>query len=343
MRPRVLRRVLLAAVGVIAVIGLLATGVVAALLGSSGSNQAIALPCLPTLDPINGGGTSPIGPEELDQEQVAIATEIIRIGKERGLPPRAWQVALQAGMTESKLRNLNYGDRDSLGIFQMRPSTGWGTPEQVTNVTYQVHAFYGGPDHPPGNPGLLDVPGWEQMRPGDAAQKVERSAFPDRYHAWEALAVSLIGQLGGVENPGGCTPSPGLPGDVPPPTEAAGTAIAFALAQIGKPYVWGATGPNSFDCSGLMLRAYEAAGIQLPRVSRQQVNAGAKLPIENALPGDMLFWARDRNDLRTVHHVAMYLGGGQIVEAQQTGVPVHTRAIRFTERGLLPFAVRPGV
>lgn len=338
-----MKRVVLGLVSLIAVAGLLATGVVVGLLGGSGSNQALALPCLPTLEPSNGTGSSPVGPEELDDEQVTVAAAIIKIGQQRQLPPRAWQVALQAGMTESRLRNLTYGDRDSLGIFQMRPSTGWGDPTQLQDVTYQIHAFYGGGDFPPGNPGLLDVPDWEQMRPGDAAQAVERSAFPDRYHAWEPLAAALIGQLGGVQNPSGCTELLGFASDVPPPTAAAGTAIAWALTQQGKPYVWGATGPSSFDCSGLMLRAYEAAGIQLPRVSRQQFNAGAKLPIANAAPGDLLFWAYDPSDPRTIHHVAMYLGGGQIVEAQQAGVPVHTRAVRFDEAEMVQIAVRPGV
>jgi peptidoglycan DL-endopeptidase CwlO len=335
---------MLGLVSLVAVVGLLATGVVAGLLGSSGSNRALAMPCLPTLGPSNDSGTSPVGPEALDEEQVAIATVIVGIGQQRQLPPRAWQVALQAGMTESRLHNLNYGDRDSLGIFQMRPSTGWGSPPQLQDVEYQVNAFYGGTDVPPGNPGLLDVPGWEQMRPGDAAQAVERSAFPDRYHAWEALAAALVGQLGGVENPSGCSLLPGLPGNVPPPPDGlVGAAITFALGQLGKAYVWGATGPNSFDCSGLMLRAYESAGIQLPRVSRQQFNAGAKLPIANAAPGDLLFWAYDPSDPRTIHHVALYLGGGQIVEAQQTGVPVHTRAVRFDEGEMVQIAVRPGV
>jgi peptidoglycan DL-endopeptidase CwlO len=337
-----MRRLWLGFVTVLAVLGLLGTGVVAGLLGGSGSNQAFAMPCLPTLDPINGG-RSPVGPNQLDPEQISIATAIVQIGQQRQLPPRAWQVALQAGMTESRLHNLNYGDRDSLGIFQMRPSMGWGSPTELQDVVYQVHAFYGGPDYPPGNRGLLDVPGWEQMRPGDAAQAVERSAFPDRYHTWEGLAAALIQQLGNVSNPSGCVQPPGLPGDVPPPTAAAGTAIAFALAQLGKPYVWGATGPNSFDCSGLMLRAYESAGIQLPRVSYMQFNAGAKLPIANSAPGDLLFWAYDSNDPRTIHHVAMYLGGGRIVEAQQTGVPVHTRAVRFNEGEIVQIAVRPGV
>jgi hypothetical protein len=343
-----MKRVLIGLISLVAVAALLGTGVVAGLLGSSGSNRALALPCLPTLGPSNGPGNgtgaSPLGPEDLDEEQAAIASVIVRVGQQRQLPPRAWQVALQAGMTESRLHNLSYGDRDSLGIFQMRPSTGWGDATQLQDVEYQVNAFYGGPGFPPGNPGLLDVPGWEQLRPGDAAQAVERSAFPDRYHAWEALAAALIGQLGGVDNPSGCAPLPGLPSDVPPlPGGIVGAATTFALGQLGLPYVWGATGPNAFDCSGLMLRAYEAAGIQLPRVSRQQFAAGAKLPIASAAPGDLLFWAYDPSDPRTIHHVAMYLGDGQIVEAQQAGVPVHTRAVRFDEGGIVQVVVRPGV
>ena len=329
------RRLLLGLVSAAMVVGLVAAGVVTAFLGGTASNRAWGLPCLPTLNPTDpGDARSPLGPEDLDEEQASIATQIVHIGEQRQLQPRGWQIALQAGLTESKLRNLPYGDRDSLGIFQMRPSMGWGSVEQILDTTYSINKFYDV---------LVKIPGWENMRPGDAAQAVERSAFPDRYHLWESLAVSLIGQLGGVENPGGCQLPPLIPGLIPPPTAAAGTSIAFALAQLGKPYVWGATGPNSFDCSGLMLRAYEAAGIQLPRVSRQQFNAGAKLPVESALPGDLLFWAYDESDPRTVHHVAMYLGGGQIVEAQQRGVPVHTRAVRFNEPELMPVAVRPGV
>lgn len=302
---------------------------------------ASGAPCLPTVGPwLPGGPTDELTGDQLDAGQREIAAAIIAIGQQRGLPARAWQIALQAGMTESRLRNLDHGDRDSVGIFQMRPSTGWGTVEQLRDVAYQVHAFYGGPDHPPGNPGLLDVPGWEQMRPGDVAQAVERSAFPDRYHEWETLAAALVAELGDVVDPSGC--GIGQPGDVAPPTAAAGAAIAFALAQIGKPYVWGATGPNSYDCSGLMLRAYEAAGILLPRVSRQQFHAGAHVAVTDAQPGDLLFWAYDPNDVRTIHHVAMYLGGNEIVEAQQSGVPVLRRAIAWTESELVPLATRPG-
>jgi hypothetical protein len=267
----------------------------------------------------------------LDREQRATVSLIIAIGKQRNLSARAWRVAIQAGMTESGLRNLYHGDRDSLGIFQMRPSMGWGTPAQVTDPPYQVNKFYDV---------LLGVPGWDQRRPGDAAQAVERSAFPDRYHKWEPMAVTLVQNIGHVVDVVGCGQGLGV---LLPPSQVAGAAIQFALGELGKPYVWGGTGPTSYDCSGLMLRAYQAAGIILDRVAQDQYKDGAMLPVRTAQPGDLLFLADDPSNPATIHHVMMYLGGGKVVEAQQTGVPIHTRAFSFDEKELVPQAVRPGV
>jgi hypothetical protein len=267
----------------------------------------------------------------LDREQRATVSLIIAIGKQRNLSARAWRVAIQAGMTESGLRNLHHGDRDSLGIFQMRPTMGWGTPAQVTDPPYQVNKFYDV---------LLGVPGWDQQRPGDAAQAVERSAFPDRYHKWAPMAVTLVQNLAHVVDAAGCGQGLGV---LLPPSQVAGAAIQFALGELGKPYVWGGTGPTSYDCSGLMLRAYQAAGIILDRVARDQYKDGAMLPVRTAQPGDLLFLADDPSNPATIHHVMMYLGGGKVVEAQQTGVPIHTRAFSFDEKELVPQAVRPGV
>lgn len=295
-----------------------------------------SLSCNATLGPITSGpvGSGADDAANLTEEQRGIVAQIIQIGKKRKLPPRAWQVAIQAGMTESGLRPLNYGDRDSLGIFQMRPSMGWGSPAEVIDPTYAINKFYDV---------LLEVPNWEQQRPGESAQDVERSAFPDRYHEWEPMAAHLIGNVGLVSDPTGCGEGTGML--LPAPSKQAGDAIRFALSQQGKPYQWGAltTHQNSFDCSSLMLQAYREAGITLPRVSRQQFRAGAMLPVEQAQPGDLLFWAYDRDDPATIHHVAMYLGDGKIVEAQQTGVPVHIRPVRWGEPELVAQAVRPGV
>jgi hypothetical protein len=284
------------------------------------------------------GPTQPGQPQQgatdasnLDQEQKGTVALIISIGKQRGLAPRAWQVAIQAGMTESGLHNLDHGDRDSLGIFQMRPSMNWGSAAEVTNPNYAINKFFDV---------LLSVPDWTNLRPGDAAQSVERSGFPDRYHKWEAMAAVLVQNLGQVVDAAGC--GQGL-GAALPPSQAAAQAIKFALGEQGKPYVWGATGPNAYDCSGLMLRAYESAGVILPRVSQDQYKAGAMLPVRNAQPGDLIFLATDPADPSTIHHVAMYLGDGKIVEAQQTGVPVHIRPFSFDEAEVVPQAVRPGV
>ncbi|HEX6354830.1 C40 family peptidase [Actinophytocola sp.] len=292
--------------------------------------------CNASLGPVTSGppGSGKNDAEKLKEDQRANVALIIQIGKERQLPPLAWQIAIQAGMTESGLRNLNHGDRDSLGMFQMRPSMGWGSPAQVVDPHYSINKFYDV---------LIKVPNWEQQRPGESAQDVERSAFPDRYHKWEPMAAHLIGNVGLVPDPTGCGQGTGLL--LAAPTEGAGKAIEWAMGQLGKPYQWGAltTHQNSFDCSSLMLQAYRSVGIALPRVSRQQYRAGAMLPVDQAQPGDLLFWAYDRSNPATIHHVAMYIGDGKIVEAQQTGVPVHVRPVRFNERGLMAQAVRPGV
>lgn len=133
--------------------------------------------------------------EQFDDEQFTNAATIIEVGRSRGVAPRGWVVALAAGLQESSLRNLSYGDRDSAGLFQMRPSLGWGTFAQVTDPTYAATAFYGGPDVPPANPGLLDVPGWQRMSVTEAAQAVERSAYPDAYARWVDDAEGLVAAL----------------------------------------------------------------------------------------------------------------------------------------------------
>ncbi len=314
--------------------GLIAVAAISALLGVVGSGDWMCgMPCgsvLTSTDPREAPRVA-VGVNDLDAEQRAIVEQIIAIGKPRRLPPRAWQIAIQAGMTESRLHNLPYSDRDSLGIFQMRPSQGWGSAAQVTDPVYQINKFYDV---------LLTVPNWETQRPGESAQDVARSAFPSRYHTWEPLAVNVINAVGGnvAEFVQASCPTP-----LPAPSEVAGRAMQYALAEVGKPYVWGATGPNAYDCSGLMLRAYESAGVTLPRVSRQQYWAGAQLPVRQAQPGDLLFWGYDTANPDTIHHVAMYLGNGQMVEAANQTVPLRQRAVSFDEPELMPLAVRPGV
>ncbi|MBY8880414.1 C40 family peptidase [Actinacidiphila acidipaludis] len=125
---------------------------------------------------------------------------------------------------------------------------------------------------------------------------------------------------------GGTTPT------APVNSSVAEQAIAFARNQLGKPYVWGATGPGSFDCSGLTQAAYKAAGITLPRTTYDQVNVGTRVSESNLQPGDLIFFFSD------VSHVGLYIGNGEMIHAPHTGTVVKIAPI--TE---MPFyaAVRP--
>ena len=124
----------------------------------------------------------------LDTEQSENAATIAAIGMRRGLPARAVSIALATAYQESKIRNIDYGDRDSVGLFQQRPSQGWGDPDQLQDVHYATNAFY---DE------LVKVDGYENMRITEAAQRVQRSGFPEAYedHAEDgrALASALTG------------------------------------------------------------------------------------------------------------------------------------------------------
>ena len=143
-------------------------------------------------------GTAAQPSTSLDAEQITTAALIIRIGRELGVSDRGIAIALATGMVESGLRNLDWGDRDSLGIFQQRPSTGWGTPAQVQDADRSTRVFYGGQHDPNGTVtrGLLDIPGWEQMAFTDAAQAVQISAYPNRYGQWETQAYQWLAAHG---------------------------------------------------------------------------------------------------------------------------------------------------
>ena len=122
----------------------------------------------------------------LTTEQGANAATIAAVARSRGLPARATVLALATAQQESRLRNLDYGDRDSLGLFQQRPSQGWGTEAQVQDPVYAAGKFL---DR------LVEVPGWETGRLTEVAQAVQRSGFPEAYQQWEPMATALTGAL----------------------------------------------------------------------------------------------------------------------------------------------------
>ncbi|MHB1171077.1 MAG: LysM peptidoglycan-binding domain-containing protein [Lacisediminihabitans sp.] len=126
----------------------------------------------------------------LSAEMATNAATIVKVGKSLGVSDYGLVIALAAAMQESSLRNLSYGDLDSVGLFQQRPSAGWGTPNQLTDPVYASKLFFGGPSNPNlGNTrGLLDIPGWQSKTVTQAAQAVQLSAYPNAYAKWEASA-----------------------------------------------------------------------------------------------------------------------------------------------------------
>ena len=150
----------------------------------------------------------------LNRQQLTHAATIIETGSRiDGVTRDGLVIALMAALTESTLRMLSNtsaypesadypndgdgSDHDSLGLFQMRPQSGWGTVAELMDPIYQAQAFFGGPAGPnhPSPRGLLEIPGWEQMDKGEAAQAVEVSAYPDRYRNYEPVAETILTTL----------------------------------------------------------------------------------------------------------------------------------------------------
>jgi hypothetical protein len=166
----------------------------------------------------------------LDPEQATNATTIAAVGKRLGLPDHAVTVGLAAALQESNLLNLSHGDRDSLGLFQQRPSQGWGTAAQVTDPAYAAGAFF---SH------LAQVSGWESLPVTTAAQKVQRSSAPDAYARWEAEArVLAIATTGEAPASFTCRTPAASPGSVDPALQATMTAelgpVDLAATVNGK-------------------------------------------------------------------------------------------------------------
>jgi peptidoglycan DL-endopeptidase CwlO len=156
-----------------------------------------------------------------------------------------------------------------------------------------------------------------------------------RADAAAAAAASAAEFINAVGTAGGTIDTSG---PITAPNNIAAMAIAAAHSRLGVPYVWGATGPDSFDCSGLTQWSYAHAGIALPRTAAEQWNAGPHPSLAELEPGDLLFWALNTSDPATIHHVAMYIGHGLMIAAPHTGENVQIQAVYDT--GLIG-AMRP--
>ncbi|WP_416484225.1 C40 family peptidase [Streptomyces sp. CL12] len=301
---------------------------------------------------LDGGGKGTVSVPGLDDpsEQVPNAKTIQATGVAMNIPTRGQVVALATALQESGLRNLTYGDRDSLGLFQQRPSQGWGTATQILDPVHASTKFY---------EALEKVSGWQSLSVAQAAQAVQKSGFPDAYAKWEPLATALQKAIEPVLSKGSTTspaPSPSATSSAPPSTAGgctgdgdgtdfgtipagavpAGytipakapskvqTAIRWALGQLKTPYQWGGSCTNSHgsdpmgrcDCSSLMQQSYKAAGVTLTRTTYTQVKEGKAVSVDALQPGDLVF---TKGSAARPEHVGMYIGQGLIINAPHTG------------------------
>lgn len=208
-----------------------ATGVLASVVTPRAPSQGLDYGCVPTSDGHAGvAGYQP--------DQITNAATIVAVGKQLSIPAQGWVVAIAAAITESGLRNLDYGDRDSLGLFQQRPSQGWGTPAQILNPSYSATQFY---RH------LLAVANWQHMTVNDAAQAVQRSATPSAYAAHEPAARALVNAVQSTT----CTTFNRPASTRPPTSGVAGTderrgTFKTAVSRISLATTPGSPG-RSFD------------------------------------------------------------------------------------------------
>jgi len=163
------------------------------LLVVAGSIVAVKLGIGPLADPEECRAEVAGHEVEIDTEQAENAALISAIGVRRGLPARGVSIALATAYQESKITNLQHGDRDSLGLFQQRPSQGWGTEDEILDPYYSINAFYDA---------LEKIDGYEDIRITEAAQAVQRSGFPEAYEDHAADARALASALSGHSRDG---------------------------------------------------------------------------------------------------------------------------------------------
>ncbi len=258
----------------------------------------------------------------------------------------AARIAVMVALAESGLQNLGPrpGNSGSLGLFQQRVSQGWGTAAQEMDPTTATGMFV---------QRLLRLPSWHSMAPWLAAQTIQRSTSADggNYRAnWARAGTILTAVLANGDSAGSC--GQGIPGGmagpassyglppgyaIPPGTGPAHAAVvAFAIAQLGKPYVWAASGPDAYDCSGLTMAAWAVAGVSLDHYTVSQQNEGVAVTAPQLMAGDLVLTpGSDPPGQGEAGHVGIYLGYGLVESAidPQMGVEVQSWEV-FVSGGL---------
>lgn len=316
------------------------------------------MPVCPTSGPVH----------DLSAAQAQNARTIASVASARG-GRNAVAVALIVALAESDLRVLGNpavaqaarmphqgigGDHDSVGLFQQR--AGWGSAAARMDPVTSTNAFLDA---------LFAVDGWASLPPWVAAQRVQRSAFDGRpsaaNHRSTVYGGNYLAQMprarrvledvttssstdscAGLANASNIVasagPGHGLPADYVIPADvspAARIAVGYALAQRGKPYLWGGTGPDRFDCSGLTQSAWALAGHRIGRTTWDQMRNGSPTTIATLRAGDLVLIPGSGGSLASPAHMGMYIGNGLVVQAPKTGDVVKVTPLSaFTSGGI---------
>ena len=300
----------------------------------------------------------------LDKTQLTHAATIVTVADQvTGVGRQGALIAIMAALTESRLRMLanistypasasypndgNGSDHDSLGLFQMRPQSGWGTVAQLMDPVYQAKAFFGGPTGPnyPSPRGLLDIPGWQGMDPGQAAQSVEVSAFPDRYQNYQPVAEAILTALTSATNTGTGTGTgtggsgASVPSDLPEATQIVFPLPAGTWMKTGGfgPRVDPITGVPGFHTGtdyaaplGTPILAIAAGRIT---VAGPAAGYGNLIVVEHNIGGQLIASAYG-------HEQRLYVRVGDLVTAGQHIADVGTQG--HSTGPHLHFEIRPG-
>jgi len=313
----------------------------AVLAGASPSTSAAAAWCA-TSGPVTGLDVI----QARNARTIVAATRQVTVtaGEGPAAQERAQLVALMTAGVESGLHNWanptvaasetlpndglppRGGDHDSVGLFQQRAS--WGPVAARMAPAAATRLFV---------TRLVTVPAWQTIPPGIAAQTVQVSQYPDRYANLQTPAQAWLNEIDASPAEVSCgsdglpisPPSAIRPGTIPAgytipatATDAERRAVTFALAQLGKPYVFGAAGPDAYDCSGLTMAAWAAAGVQLPHYTVAQYQLGEPVAAVSLLaPGDLTFIPGSDGSLDPPNpqHVGLYVGDSYVIEAPQAG------------------------
>jgi murein DD-endopeptidase MepM/ murein hydrolase activator NlpD len=250
--------------------------------------------------------------DEIKAEQREIVKIIIGVAKSRGLGDYDIRLGLATAMQESDLQNLNKGHLDSKGVVQQRPSQGWGTIEQVTDPVYAMNKFYSEAEK---------ITNREQLPLIETAMRVQKpdaAAYRARWE-WDPIVEELVANESGPAPIGTIAKQVVIAKDPACKGVETSTMLAVSSAQskLNQPYDW--KDPKGFDGSSLTSWAYKAAETTLPLGAEDQFKIGQSVEKADLQPGDLVFWAEDPADQKTIKEVALWMGSDKVLEAEETG------------------------